>query len=141
MATVNEVGGSAGFGTVLIVDDEVLLRLLVADELRERGFTVVEASNADEALSILQSGTTVHVLFTDVQMPGALNGIDLARVVAHEWPEVELLVTSGHVSGAELDQPATFFPKPYDPREIAARIAALCDVRGPQMGATQVSAA
>lgn len=63
---------SAGLRTILVVDDEILLRLSIADEFRAYGYAVVEAANADEALSILQSGTVIHAVFTDVRMPGSM---------------------------------------------------------------------
>jgi CheY-like chemotaxis protein len=141
---LNLVGGASGSWTVLVVDDEVLLRMMIAEELRDQGYTAIEAANAHEALSLLESGTVVHVVFTDVQMPGSLDGIDLARIVGNECPEVAVVVTSGRLQRSELaalDRIAGFFPKPYSPRDVAKHIASLFDARCPNPEAAQVASA
>jgi two-component system, response regulator PdtaR len=76
---------------ILVVEDETLIRLLLA----ENGFSVLEAMDADVALKVLESRPDVKLLFTDVQMPGSLNGMDLARQVHARWPHVLLVITSG----------------------------------------------
>jgi two-component system, response regulator PdtaR len=126
--TVDEAASYAA--TVLVVEDEVLLRMVVAEELREQGCTVVEAANSDEALSILQSGTTVHIVFTDVNMPGMLDGIDLARIVCAKFPGIDVVVTSGHLGNKELDWKIEgFFSKPYDLQKLVAHIRLLFERR------------
>jgi len=104
---------SAGLRTILVVDDEILLRLSIADEFRAHGYAVVEAANADEALSILQSGTVIHAVFTDVRMPGSMDGIELARRIRAEWPEISVVVASGTTPHADLQHigVAGFFPQ------------------------------
>jgi CheY-like chemotaxis protein len=119
--------GSANSATVLVVEDEVLLRLSIADKFRARGYTVVEVANADEALSILQSGTVINAVFTDVRMPGSMDGIELVRRICADWPDIGVLVASGSPPAVDLHQigAAGFFAKPYDPECIIAHIAVL----------------
>ena len=83
---------------VLLVEDEVLVRLVACDGLEAAGFTVVEANDAQEALDVLASRSDIGVLFTDVNMPGALDGLDLAELVHLRWPHIKLVVTSGKIS-------------------------------------------
>jgi CheY-like chemotaxis protein len=113
--------------TILVVEDDVLVRLSMASEFRQHGYTAIEAASADEALSILQSGAAVHAILTDVRMPGSLDGIGLARRVHAEWPEIIMVVTSGSVPQADLGQlgVAGFFPKPYKSSCIIKLIAAV----------------
>jgi DNA-binding NtrC family response regulator len=119
--------------TVLVVEDEVLLRTMVAEELRDQGYVALEATNADEALSILQTNTPVHIMFTDVNMPGPLDGIDLAHIVCAEFPAVDVVVTSGHLRRAELNENVSgFFPKPYDLRKLVAYLRSLFDLKSVQ---------
>jgi DNA-binding NtrC family response regulator len=109
--------------TILVAEDDVFQRMTVADELRKQGYNVVEAVNADEALSIIQSGTRIHALFTDISMPGSLDGIGLARVVCAAFPRVQVTLTSGHLASMELDDKISgFFPKPYDVQKLVAHI-------------------
>jgi CheY-like chemotaxis protein len=82
--------------TVLVVEDEFLIRMLVADELRSLGFAVIEAGSADEAFPILLSDAPVHVLFTDVRMPGSMDGVELARRARSARPAIRVIMTSGH---------------------------------------------
>jgi CheY-like chemotaxis protein len=113
--------------TVLVVEDDVLVRLTAAEYLRETGDSVIEAANASEALSVFASGQEVDVVFTDVQMPGAMDGLMLARWVRERRPRTEVLVTSGKgddaVSSGLIARDA-FFPKPYRIGAVAARIRA-----------------
>jgi two-component system, response regulator PdtaR len=101
--------------TILVVDDEGLVRQMSADELSDAGYRVLEAANSQEAIAILESGAGVAVLFTDVNMPGALDGLDLARLVHERWPKVRLLVTSGGAKMGPADVPdnGRFIAKPY----------------------------
>jgi len=114
---------------VLRVDDEPLVRALGVDVLEDAGFHVVEAANAHEALQTLESRSDVRVLFTDVNMPGEIDGLALARVVRERRPEVRLLVTSGQARPGPGDLPDTghFVPKPWDPDAIVGRIRNLID--------------
>jgi two-component system, response regulator PdtaR len=109
---------------VLIVEDEPLVRLRAVQEIESAGFTVIEASNADEAIAMLEDRNDIGVVFTDIQMPGSLDGLRLAHAVRNRWPPIKIIVTSGHVGVSEQDLPegGRFFAKPYDSTEIAATI-------------------
>ena len=100
-------------GHVLIVEDDVLIRVLLADELRDAGLRVIEAANADEALSIFEAGAQVDLLFTDVQMPGSIDGVELARRIKTIHPALPIILTSGN-AGASAARLGSFIPKPYD---------------------------
>lgn len=109
---------------VLVVDDEPLVRMLGVDVLEDAGFAVVEAGDAAEALDKLRSHPDVRVLFTDVNMPGELNGLELARLVHERRPDIRLLIASGQVRPRpeELPEDGQFVPKPWVPGEIVERI-------------------
>jgi CheY-like chemotaxis protein len=106
---------------VLLVEDDVLVRLLVAEGLRQERFEVLEAASAEEALSLLDSGVVVDVVFTDIQMPGAQNGLDLARLTRERHPGIGLLLTSGGLLPHEIpgDWRSAFLRKPYSVEELA----------------------
>jgi two-component system, response regulator PdtaR len=99
--------------TVLLVEDEVLIRLMVADELRSQGLQVLEASNADEALAILESSLAVHLLFTDVRMPGRIDGLALAQLAQARFPQIKLIIASSRPPEAPPRADA-YLNKPYD---------------------------
>ncbi|WP_042954879.1 response regulator [Rhizobium leguminosarum] len=101
---------------VLVVEDEPLIRLFLADALEDAGFAVLEAGSVLEAVGILGLRTDVDAIFTDVDMPGGLNGIDLARMVASVSPHIGIVVTSGRADIDRNDLPAkaSFLPKPYN---------------------------
>jgi CheY-like chemotaxis protein len=110
---------------VLLIEDEALVRMMAADVLREEGgFKVVEAVNADEALTVLEATADVRALVTDVEMPGSLDGFTLARVVKQAWPHVGIVVTSGRMAPGpkELPSGALFIPKPYRPADLIAAV-------------------
>jgi CheY-like chemotaxis protein len=113
--------------TVLIVEDEPLIRMDIADQLRNDGYFVIEAGNADEAISVLEARNDIRLVFTDVDMPGSMDGLKLAAYVRDRWPPIKLIITSGHVQVEEHMVPSggRFFPKPYEPRRIAHAIAEL----------------
>ena len=101
-------------------------RLMVAEELRSRGYDVIEAVSADEALSVLQSEVRVDLMFTDVRMSGTADGLGLARWVRGEYPAVKVLITSGHVARLGAGNAADgFFQKPYDIDKLVEHIEAL----------------
>jgi len=108
--------GPHGPPVVLVVDDEPLVRMTAADELEEAGFQVLEAANADEALDVLEEcADEVQVLFTDVNMPGSMDGMALAEQVHRRWPHVLLLISSGYARPHpdEIPDHGHFVPKPY----------------------------
>lgn len=101
--------------TVLIVEDEPLIRMSVADDLQVAGFQVLEAGNADEALRLLEVDPSIRAIFTDIDMPGDLDGLKLAWIVRDRWPPIEIVITSGNRKIALSDMPerSLFFAKPY----------------------------
>ena len=113
-------------GTVLMVEDEVLVRLFAAEHLRDFGYRVIEAAAAAEAMAVLQAGVPVDILFSDVQMPGAVDGFALAQWVRQHHPRVTVILTSGHAAVAAkadaLCVAGGFLPKPYDPARLVAEI-------------------
>jgi CheY-like chemotaxis protein len=99
---------------ILIVEDEVLTRMMVADAMRDRGFEVIEAQNPDEAIGLLQSQVPVRLVFTDVQLPGAMDGLALAKLVRQTRPELKVVIASGSAVIEDSPQVAdAFFRKPY----------------------------
>ena len=106
--------------SVLVVEDEPLLRLDIADSLVEAGFVVLEAANAVEAIEILTQHEEIRVVFTDVDMPGGMDGLRLAAYIRDRWPPLKIIVTSGYRRVAMEDIPAEsrFFSKPYDAQKI-----------------------
>jgi DNA-binding NtrC family response regulator len=109
---------------VLVVEDEELVRIDSCQRLEEAGFSVLEASGAEEALALLHAHPEVRVLVTDVKMPGWMSGIDLARLVGKEWPEISILVTSAYYTaeGGELPENITVFPKPFSPDALVREV-------------------
>lgn len=110
---------------VLVVEDDVLIRLTIADRLREGGFAVIEVSNADEAVAILRSQVAVDLVLTDVRMPGSMDGIALARLVRETRPELKLVVTSGNAASFDRGVADAFFGKPYDLDKVVGCIEGL----------------
>ncbi len=106
---------------VLVVEDEDLVRAYAVAMIEEAGFRVVEAANADQAIQILETRRDVSVIFTDVDMPGAMNGIRLAHAVRDRWPPIKIIATSGHHEFKEGDLPTggRFLPKPYTLSQIS----------------------
>lgn len=116
---------------VLVVEDEPLVRMDAVTMVEEAGFTAYEAANADEAIALLERHSDIRFLFTDIEMPGSMDGLKLAHAVRKRWPPVTILVTSGRagLSSEDLPERGYFFPKPYQPsailqvlREAAARL-------------------
>ena len=110
---------------ILLVEDEPLVRMAAADDLQEAGFHVLEAGNADVALAVLETcSDDVQVLFTDIDMPGSMNGLDLAESVQQRWPHISLLISSAYhrPNSAQLPDDGRFVPKPYCSDEIVQQI-------------------
>lgn len=119
--------------TVLVVEDESIIRLLLADELEAFGFHVLEASSADSAIEMLSDGrTTIDAVVTDVRMPGRMDGLDLARWMYARGLPLPLIVTSGYVSIEEATTAnpsvARVVSKPYRASELASDLAALLQI-------------
>jgi CheY-like chemotaxis protein len=107
---------------VLIVEDEVLIRLALAHDLRQAGFTVIEAATGDEALIILQAVVEIGVIVTDIRMPGTMDGLALARFVTQHAPHIRVVITSAnHVPDMQLHA-AAVIPKPYVVSAIIRRL-------------------
>lgn len=105
---------------ILIVEDELLVRLSTARTIEDAGFEVFEAANADDAIRILEDRSDIRVVFTDIHMPGSMDGLKLAYAVRNRWPPVKIIVTSGRgrVTEQDLPQGGRFFAKPYNLEEI-----------------------
>ena len=101
---------------VLIVEDDFLVRIFADEIAVEAGFNSLAAADADEAIRILQNRTDVRVVLTDMNLPGYLDGLELAHAIQHRWPSIQIVVTSGMMRPAanELPEHSHFVPKPYD---------------------------
>jgi DNA-binding NtrC family response regulator len=118
-----QVGLARESPTVLIVEDEVLIRLMIADELRNQGLHVLEASNAEEALTVLESALPVHLLFTDIRMPGRIDGIGLATFARARYPQVKIIMASSHhAEGSVRELADTFLFKPFGLRNMVDQV-------------------
>jgi two-component sensor histidine kinase/ActR/RegA family two-component response regulator len=109
---------------VLVVEDEMVLRLRAVDIVEDAGFTAVEAVNADEALAILESRSDISLLFSDIQMPGSMDGLKLAHAVHARWPSIKIILVSGQVKLSDTDKPADsrFFGKPLEMKQMIAEL-------------------
>lgn len=109
---------------VLVVEDEMFTRMDVVEILREAGFDILEATNADEAIQMLERNSDIRLIFTDIDMPGSMNGLKLAAAVRDRWPPVMIIATSGHfkIKDGDLPADARFIPKPYQPAQIISAI-------------------
>ncbi|MBX9454604.1 MAG: response regulator [Rhizobium sp.] len=107
---------------ILVVEDEVLLRMDMADHLSGQGFHVFEAGDADEAIILLEQNPAIRLVITDIDMPGSMDGLKLAEAVRNRWPPVKIIVVSGHrvVEITDLPDGSMFFSKPYLPSRIVA---------------------
>jgi CheY-like chemotaxis protein len=110
---------------VLVVEDEPLLRMMAVDALAEEGFKTMEAGSATEALTLCNARPkAVDVLFTDIRMPGSMDGLELAHKIHERWPWITILIASGNIflNHEELPDGAKFFPKPYDMRRVIGAV-------------------
>ena len=109
---------------VLVVEDEMLLRMRAVEMVEDAGFTPVEAVDAEEAVAILESRSDIALLFTDIQMPGSMDGLMLAHAVHTRWPPIKIILVSGQLRSANLDIPADsrFFGKPLEAKEMIAEM-------------------
>jgi CheY-like chemotaxis protein len=107
---------------VLVVEDEAIIRMNIVQVAEDSGYEILEAANADEAIQILQSRNDIRVVFTDVGMPGSMDGLRLARFIKDRWPPIQLVVTSGRDVSNHPDFPANgqFIGKPYQNRQVTA---------------------
>jgi DNA-binding NtrC family response regulator len=110
---------------VLVVEDDSLINLMATDELKRAGHEVISAFNADEAIDILESRGDIRLIFTDIDMPGSMDGLKLAAAVRHRWPPVQIIITSGMWSPSELPEGAVFISKPYSAAKMVESVARL----------------
>lgn len=105
---------------VLVVEDDVFIRIDTVDMVERAGFDVLEAANADEAIQILEGNSAIAIVLTDIEMPGSMDGIRLAFAIRDRWPPVQLIVVSGRVAPKAEDLPLNtqFVGKPFAPRDI-----------------------
>ena len=109
---------------VLVVEDEMMLRMRVVDMVEDAGYVPVEAVDADEAMTILRSRSDIALMLTDVQMPGSMNGLQLAHAVHKNWPPIKIILASGQLKLSDSDIPldSRFFGKPLQSDEIIAEM-------------------
>lgn len=112
----------SGQDCILVVEDETIIRWAVADALRDAGYSVIEAVNGDEAVSIIRIGVPLDLVFSDVRMPGSLDGLALLDTIKRSVPQLPVLLTSGHCDPTlALDRGAArFVQKPYDLATVLA---------------------
>jgi two-component sensor histidine kinase len=117
-------GPSAALRAVLVVEDEMMLRMRAVDMVEDAGFAAVEAINADDALAILQSRSDIELLFTDIQMPGSMDGLKLAFAVHERWPAIKIILVSGQLKLTDNDKPldSRFFGKPLGEKQMIAEM-------------------
>jgi CheY-like chemotaxis protein len=112
-----------GRPVVLIVEDEPLTLIDAVELATEAGFEALSAKNADDAIAILEQRPHVRVIFTDVNMPGSIDGLKLAHVVRNRWPPIEIIVTSAlSVEDSKLPERGIFLAKPYTPTQVASAL-------------------
>lgn len=111
-------------GTILIVEDEAIVRFELVDLFEEAGYRVFEAQDADQAIGVLQREREIHIVLTDVQMPGSMDGLRLAHHIRERYPPTLLLVMSGArpIAESELPEHSAFVAKPFDPRRLLGQI-------------------
>ena len=112
---------------VLVVEDELLVRMNALSLLEEAGFGVLEAGSADEAISLLERRKDIRIVFTDINMPGSMDGLRLAHAIRNRWPPIELVLTSGlmRVRNEDMPERGLFLSKPYEPSELVQTVRSL----------------
>ncbi len=116
---------ASGKAAILVVEDEALIRMVIADQLRDSGYDVVETRSADEAVALMEKGLHVDAVFSDVNLPGTLNGIGLVRWLRSQRPQIPVLLTSGAISAQDIPadlRDTELLLKPYDVEEVVRRI-------------------
>ena len=110
---------------VLVVEDELFVRLMAVDAIEDAGYRAIEAEDADQALALLNDRSDIGVLFSDIKMPGTLDGLGLAATVRERWPALPIILTSGHLYRHDFDMPPSvpFLQKPYRANALIAELA------------------
>jgi CheY-like chemotaxis protein len=116
--------GASKRPVVLIVEDETLVRLNAVEMIETDGFEVIEATSADDAILILGQRNDIRLIFTDIDMPGSMDGLKLAHFVKGRWPPIKIIATSGHakITESELPEGSRFLAKPYAAATITRAI-------------------
>lgn len=126
-----DLGASHGPATILVVEDDIITRLAVAEELRDMGYGVFEAGSADEALSILRTSVPVDLVLTDLQMPGSLDGNGLIRLIRAEFNWLKIVMLSGHLPDADVRSLLDgYVSKPILPSQLVRYLRTLISSRG-----------
>jgi CheY-like chemotaxis protein len=112
---------------ILVIEDEPMTRAVVSDFIANAGFVALQAANADTAIEILESRDDIRAIFTDINMPGSMDGLKLAHAVRDRWPPIHIIITSAIPRIAKGDMPdgCLFFQKPYNPRHIVGVLSSL----------------
>jgi CheY-like chemotaxis protein len=116
---------------IVVVEDEVLIRALIAEEIRLEGFSVIEADRADDALTYIKAGEQVDLVFSDIQTPGSLDGLQLAEILRDLYPDIPVILTSGNANPKHVGILWTFVPKPYDVTQTIALMSAMLAQKSP----------
>ena len=126
---------------VLVVEDEMILRMRAVDIVQDAGFVPIEAISADEALKILEARDDISLLFTDIQMPGSMDGLQLAHATHSRWPHIKIILVSGQVTVTDADKPdnSRFFPKPLEILKMVLELQQMVG-KGPQKVTPSVTA-
>jgi len=116
--------------TILVVEDDYLQRLYATGLINHAGYDVIEASSADEAIALLEARNDICIVFTDIEMPGSMDGLRLARAIRDRWPPVELIITSGkhRLEADQIPERGKFLLKPYDADALLRAIKTLAHV-------------
>lgn len=109
---------------VLVVEDEPILRMAALDMVEDAGFEAVEATDATDAVRILEARPDIRIVFTDVDMPRGVDGLKLAALIRERWPPIHVIITSGKIEVAKMKLPVdcVFFGKPYDEQRVVAEM-------------------
>lgn len=112
---------------ILVVEDEPLLRMMACDMVEDAGFVVIDAANADRAIEILEGRGDIRIVFTDIDMPGSMDGMKLAATVCDRWPPIHIILTSGKQRPQPCEMPpqSVFFAKPYAQDRVVAAMHAM----------------
>jgi DNA-binding response OmpR family regulator len=120
-----KAAGEPGSSTIMVIEPEILVRMVIADYLRDCGYKVIEGISAEDVFLVLRAGGTVDIILAEVRLPGAVDGFSLASQIRRDHPEIDIILTSGVANAADKagdlcdDGP---LPKPYHPREVVRRI-------------------
>ncbi len=109
---------------VLVVEDEPMTRFNAICAIEDAGYGVLAARNAEEAILLLEETSDIRIVFTDIDMPGSMDGLKLAAAVRDRWPPIEIIVTSGcaEPTAADLPERSVFFPKPWNAERLTAEL-------------------